>query len=209
MTEIEFFKKIHHKYQESNNLIEGNGGYHIKRGMAHVMSGYLEDLFALFIATKINRLDIEYYVDKVISIRFGKNEKAKSFKPDLMIVDNGILTHYFDLKSNLGWNRNAEEYLRNKNEFIENLRGEKAWIRDKVDKTVKNIIISEKLIYNMVVVFGGNISSKLMDYKFKVSDSLQNVQLNVLHNQRKDERAESINHEGFDNIYNSLSELIK
>ena len=122
MTEIEFFEKIHIKYKESNLLIEGDGGFNIKRGMAHVMSGYLEDLFALFIAKKINNPELEFYVDKVTSIRFKINEKAKSFKPDLMIIENGVMTHYFDLKSNLGWNRNAENYLINKNDFISNLK---------------------------------------------------------------------------------------
>ena len=55
MTEVAFFEKIHQKYKESNLLMEGNGGFNIKRGMAHVMSGYLEDLFALFIARKMDR----------------------------------------------------------------------------------------------------------------------------------------------------------
>ena len=104
MTEMEFFEKVYQKYQESNHLLEGDGGFNIKRGMAHVISGYLEDLFALYIAQKVNRKDVEYFVDKVISIRFFEKEKAKSFKPDLAIIDNGVMTHYFDLKSNLGWN---------------------------------------------------------------------------------------------------------
>ncbi|WP_459211408.1 hypothetical protein [Aquimarina rhabdastrellae] len=66
MTEVQFFEKVHQKYKDSNHLLEGDGGFNIKRGMAHVMSGYLEDLFALYIAQKVNRKDVEYFVDKVI-----------------------------------------------------------------------------------------------------------------------------------------------
>ncbi|CAM4236158.1 Restriction endonuclease [Zobellia roscoffensis] len=204
MTEIQFFQKIHKKYKESNLLIEGDGGFKIKRGMAHVMSGYLEDLFALFIAKKINNPELEFFVDKVTSIRFEINEKAKSFKPDLMIIENNVMTHYFDLKTNLGWNRNAENYLINKNELIKKLKGRNAWIRDKQDKTIKDIKIAEDLKYHMVIVFGGNINPAMMSNNFKVSRELENVQLDVLHNQRKDESIGSINLEAFNNIYNSI-----
>lgn len=207
MTEVQFFEKVHQKYKDSNHLLEGDGGYKIKRGMAHVMSGYLEDLFALYIAQKVNRKDVEYFVDKVISIRFSENEKAKSFKPDLAIVDNGVMTHYFDLKSNLGWNRNAENYMLDKNRFIEKLKGQNAWIQDKHDKSVLDIKISDALQYNMVVVFGGNINPTQMDNNFKASNELENVQLHVLHRKRKDEAHEAIDIEAFDAIEQSLEIL--
>ena len=207
MTEVQFFEKVHQKYKDSNHLLEGDGGYKIKRGMAHVMSGYLEDLFALYIAQKVNRKDVEYFVDKVISIRFSEHEKAKSFKPDLAIVDNGVMTHYFDLKSNLVWNRNAENYMLDKNRFIEKLKGQNAWIRDKQDKSVLDIKISDALQYNMVVVFGGNINPTQMDNNFKASNELENVQLHVLHRKRKDEAHDSIDIKAFEAIQQSLEIL--
>jgi hypothetical protein len=104
MTKEEFIGKIHQHRKNAENLMEGDGGYKIKRGMAHVISGYVEDLFALFLASNIGNKDLEFYVDKVTSIRFNKNKKAKSFKPDLSIINNNTLTHYFDLKTNMGWN---------------------------------------------------------------------------------------------------------
>jgi hypothetical protein len=208
MTEVQFFEKVHQKYKDSNHLLEGDGGYRIKRGMAHVMSGYLEDLFALYVAQNVNRKDLEYFVDKVISIRFSEKDKAKSFKPDLAIIDNGVMTHYFDLKSNLGWNRNAENYMLDKDRFIEKLKGQSAWIRDKYDKSVSSIKISDTLKYNMVVVFGGNISSKQMDNNYKASNGLENVQLHVLHRKRKDEAHEAIDLKAFEAIQQSLEILI-
>jgi hypothetical protein len=207
MTEIQFFEKVHQKYKDSNHLLEGDGGYKIKRGMAHVMSGYLEDLFALYVAQNVNRKDVEYFVDKVISIRFSDKGKAKSFKPDLAIIDKGVMTHYFDLKSNMGWNRNAENYMLDKDRFIEKLKGQNAWIRDKQDKSVKNIKISNTLKYNMVVVFGGNISSAQMDKNYEASNELENVQLHVLHRKRKDETHEAIDLKAFEAIQKSLEIL--
>jgi hypothetical protein len=208
MTEVQFFEKVHQKYKDSNHLLEGDGGYRIKRGMAHVMSGYLEDLFALYVAQKVKRKDVEYFVDKVISIRFSDNAKAKSFKPDLAIIDNGVMTHYFDLKSNLGWNRNSKAYMIDKEAFIEKLKGQKAWIRDKNDRSISSIKISDKLKYNMVVVFGGNISSEQMVKNFEASNELGNVQLQVLHRKRKEEAHEAIDFEAFEAIHKSLEILI-
>jgi hypothetical protein len=36
MTEVQFFEKVHQKYKDSNHLLEGDGGYRIKRGMAQL-----------------------------------------------------------------------------------------------------------------------------------------------------------------------------
>jgi hypothetical protein len=115
MTKEEFIHKIQQYRIDAEKLIEGDGGYNIKRGMAHVISGYVEDLFALYVATKIAKKEIEFFVDKVTSIRFNESDKAKSFKPDLSIVNNNVLTHYFDLKTNMGWNRDFVSYLEEKN----------------------------------------------------------------------------------------------
>ncbi len=204
MTEIEFFEKVHQMYREANELIEGRDDFNIKRGMAHTMSGYLEDLFALFIAKKVNRKDLLFYVDKVFSIRFNKLEKAKSLKPDLMILENNILTHYFDLKSNLGWNRDARKYLEEKNRLVEKLRGKEAWIRDKIDKTTQQITISNDLTYHMVVVFGGNISKKIMDANIEFAETLEFVKIDILHQKRRVEAHSAINYTAFENIYQSL-----
>lgn len=208
MTEVEFFDKIHHKYREANDLIEGDGNFNIKRGMAHTMSGYLEDLFALYLAKKINRTDLLFYVDKVFSIRLNPNTKAKSYKPDLMIIDDNRLTHYFDLKSNLGWNRDARHYLEQKNDLIKNLRGKEAWIRDKIDGSVQEIIISKDLTYHMVVVFGGNINPETMDENIQLASQLEYVKLDVLHKRRKLEEASAINYTAFENIYESLEQYL-
>lgn len=158
MTQEEFVEKIHFYTRNAKNLIEGNGGFNIHRGMAHVTSGYVEDLFALYLAKKLDRMDLQYLVDKVTSIRFSKNGKATTFKPDVSIINSeSVLTHHFDLKTNLGWNRDLAIYLKTKNEFIDKIKGKKAWIHfDK--ENVQHITISSKLKYKMVVIYGWNIN---------------------------------------------------
>lgn len=182
MTQEEFVEKIHLYTRNARNLIEGNGGYNIRRGMAHVTSGYVEDLFALYLATKINRMDLQYLVDKVTSIRFSKNGKATTFKPDLSIINSdNVLTHYFDLKTNLGWNRDLASYLKSKNEFINKIKGKAAWIHfDK--ENVQGIQISKKLKYKMVIIYGWNINKKQMEENIRLASEYENVELFVLNN---------------------------
>ena len=180
MTQEEFVEKIHLHTRNAKNLIEGNGGFNIKRGMAHVTSGYVEDLFSLYLAKKLNRLDLQYLVDKVTSIRFSKNGKATTFKPDLSIINSdNVLTHYFDLKTNLGWNRDLAAYLKTKNDFINIIKGRKAWIHFDKDN-IQNITISEKLKYKMVVIYGWNINKDQMEENIRLAGEYENVELFVL-----------------------------
>jgi len=182
MTQEEFVEKIHDYTRNAKKLIEGDGGFNIKRGMAHVTSGYVEDLFALYLAKRINRMDLQYLVDKVTSIRFSKNGKATTFKPDLSIINSdNVLTHYFDLKTNLGWNRDLASYLKSKNEFINKIKGKKAWIHFGKDND-QVIHISEKLKYKMVVIYGWNINKEQMEQNIRIASEYENVELFVLNN---------------------------
>lgn len=202
MKKEEFFEKIKAHGEKSDDLMEGTGGYRIKRGMAHVISGYVEDLFALFIAKNIDNKEIEYNVDKVTSIRFNSNDKAKSFKPDLSIVNKGILTHYFDLKTNMGWNRNFGEYLESKNKFIESIKNKKAWIYWEDGK--HNITISPNLKYQMVVVYGWNINKNQLNENLKIAKDLSNIEVYVLYTIKSDNSEYEINEQAFDDIIKSV-----
>ena len=200
MTQEEFVEKIHSHTRNAKNLIEGDEGYNIKRGMAHVTSGYVEDLFALFIAKKLNRKDLQYLVDKVTSIRFTKNGKATTFKPDLSIINsNNVLTHYFDLKTNLGWNRDLATYLKTKNDFINKIKGKEAWIHfDR--ENVQEITISEKLKYKMVVIYGWNINKKQMEENIRLASEYENVELFVL-NKLDENKNLAIDNDDFERLY--------
>lgn len=198
MTKEEFIGKIQQHRIEAENLMEGDGGYKIKRGMAHVTSGYVEDLFALFLAINIGNKELQFFVDKVTSIRFHENEKAKSFKPDVSIINENTLTHYFDLKTNMGWNRDFVAYLEQKNHFIDTLRGKKAWIHHSKDN-VQTINIDENLIYNMVVVFGWNINQSQLRDNLEIANKYPNIKVHILFTQKENGQY-GINEEAFNEI---------
>jgi len=201
MTKHEFIEKVQNHRDQAGKLMEGDGGYKIKRGMAHVISGYVEDLFALYIAKNIGDEKHEFYVDKVTSIRFNPKEKAKSFKPDLSIIKKNVLTHYFDLKTNMGWNRDFGEYLQNKNDFIEKLKGRDAWIHwEDGNQLIK---ISEDLKYQMVIVFGWNINQNLLMSNLKKAKEYSNIEIHVLYEKKESDSSYSINEKAFDDVINS------
>lgn len=206
MTSEEFVEKIHIHTRNAKNLIEGNGGFNIKRGMAHVTSGYVEDLFSLYLAKKLNRLDLQYLVDKVTSIRFSKNGKATTFKPDLSIINSeNILTHYFDLKTNLGWNRDLAAYLKTKNDFINKIKGHKAWIHFDKDN-IQDITISEKLKYKMVVIYGWNINKDQMEENIRLAGEYENVELFVL-NKLDENKSLVIGNQDFERLHLETNNL--
>ena len=205
MTEVEFINKIKGISRDSKNLIYGDGGYNLHRGMAHSIAGNVEDLFALYVAKKNRSTELTYYVDKVISFREEDGAKATSFKPDLMIVNNdNVMTHYFDLKTNLGWNRYLEDYVIKKHSFIEKLKKrKKAWINLKDNETI-DVVVSDTLKYHMVVVYGGNINKEAMEENKLIIDGLDNVMIDVLYHDLKGDGFE-IDHRAFDNIHNSIT----
>ncbi|MDM1402192.1 hypothetical protein HX033_16095 [Myroides odoratimimus] len=181
MTELDFFEKINKHRDWCKDLAEGNGGFNIQRGQAKVMSGYVEDLFALYIAKKINRQDLQFLVDKTTSLRFSKNGRATTFKPDVSIItSDNILTEYYDLKTNLGWNRDIEKYIKKKSEFISKIRGRKGWIHFSKDN-IQEITFSEKLKYKMVVIHGWNINEKQLNRNIEVVKEFDNVELYILY----------------------------
>jgi hypothetical protein len=197
---------IRHQVIKSRELAEGNGGYNIRRGMAHAIPGYCEDVFALYIAKHVGRKDLKYFVDKVITLRFNEGEKAKSFKPDLAIInEHNQLTHYFDVKTNLGWNRYLKEYLNEKNQFVKDLIAHnKAWINKKRewdDFETLPITISPDLKYHMVVVFGGNMKEKDMIQNHQIANGLDYVTMDLL------KPNEHINQDAFESIHQSLQNL--
>ncbi len=186
MKEEDFFEKIYKHQLLCKEPAEGDGGFNIKRGMAKVSSGYIEDLFARYLAEKINRHDLQYLIDKPTSIKLSENGKAITFKPDLTILDSkNILTHYFDLKTNLGWNRNIKDYMDKKDKFIKKIRGRKAWIRFGKDN-VRDISISPNLRYKMVVIYGGNINQSLLNENIRLVTDFECVDLYVLFNHYED-----------------------
>ena len=209
MTEDDFFKKIKMQMESARNLKEGNAGFNIKRGMAHVMSGYAEDLFAVYMAEKFNRKEFQFLVDKVISYERPSDKRVKSFKPDLFVSNHNIMTHYFDLKTNLGYNREMhKDYLDKKNDFIKSLRGQSAWIKfaenDENPESVQQIRISEKIKYQIVVIWGWNINKNDLQKNIDIAEKLDCIELYVLA-----ENLDNINMDDFHRLHKDSMELIQ
>jgi hypothetical protein len=200
MTAQEFVDKVNQQYFIAHNLHEGDGGYNIIRGMAHTVSGYLEDVFALYMAQKIDNKDFQYLVDKLLSIRFSKNGRATTFKPDLTILNDNVVTHYYDLKTNLGWNRDLEKYLKQKNELIERIKGRNGWIHFSKEN-VQNITFSKNLKYEIVVFNGWNINPEHLSINVNFAATLENLEFHVLNNWNKAEDKMDIDLKAFDRLY--------
>jgi hypothetical protein len=203
MTEKDFFDKVWTFQKQCKELSEGNGGYKIRRGQAKVSSGYIEDLFALYLAKKIDNHSLEFFVDKVTSLKFSKNGKATTFKPDLSIInEENVLTDYFDVKTNLGWNREIENYIKKKNDFIMKIKGKQGWITFSKDEK-KNISFSDNLKYKMVVIYGGNINQEQLKINIEKVKDFENVELYILY----DHYNERINLEDFELLYSSYTTI--
>lgn len=206
MTETDLINKICKQTKVARELLEQPGNYYIKRGMAHSVSGYCEDIFAVYIANKLQNPELRFFVDKVISTRYSKDQKSTSFKPDLAIInEDKELTHYFDLKTNLGWNRQMKEYVEKKNNLIKNLINvNKAWITGKKewsDFDKMEITVSPNLQYHIVVIFGGNINEKTMNENIDFINTLDFVKIDIL----KPTESSLYDSKAFDSIEDSLN----
>jgi len=199
MTNQEFVDKINREYQIANNLLEGNGGFNIIRGTAHPVSGYMEDLFALYMAKRLNKASYQYLVDKLVSFRISRKGRATTFKPDLAILENNELNEYFDLKTNLGWNRDLEKYLAKKNELIRNIKGKNGWIHFS-SENIQNITFSNELKYKMVVFNGWNINPKQLLKNIEFASLLENVEIFILNKWNKETQQLLIDNNAFDNL---------
>ncbi len=104
MTNQDFISTICSFYKESRKLIVDAGVYKIWRGVSHSISSQSEDLFALFIAKKLNDSSLEFIVDKTMTYKMP-GKKSIQFRPDLAIINKGVLTHSIDLKMDMGYKR--------------------------------------------------------------------------------------------------------
>ena len=205
MTQQDFIDKVNEQYHKAHLLLEEKGEFDIHRGTAHPVSGYMEDVFAIYMAHRIDDSSLQFLVDKLISYKDSNDKKAITFKPDLAIINKGILTHYYDLKTNLGWNRELKEYLIKKNNLIERIKGKKGWVRfPKVDNDKdaikQDIEYSKELTYQIVVYNGWNISKEQLDENKEIASKLPNIKMHILHTWNEDNKTLELNQTGFDDL---------
>jgi hypothetical protein len=157
MTDQAFISSICQYYKESRKLMVETNGHKIWRGVSHSISSQSEDLFALFVAEKLDDSSLEFIVDKTMTYKMP-GQKSVQFRPDLAIVKNGTLTHSIDLKMDMGYKRryfetpefNTEERkftaLRNQNFESVSYKNEGRKVELGVSSKIKNqiVVISEK-----------------------------------------------------------------
>lgn len=157
MTDKEFISTICSYYKESRKLMVGANGHNIWRGVSHSISSQSEDLFALFVAEKLDDSSLEFIVDKTMTYKMP-GQKSVQFRPDLAIVKNGTLTHSIDLKMDMGYKRRYFETpefkieerkfnaLRNQNFESVSYKNEGRKVELGVSSKIKNqiVVISEK-----------------------------------------------------------------
>ncbi|WP_282773622.1 hypothetical protein [Phaeodactylibacter xiamenensis] len=207
MTNEAFINEIIAQYAKARTLTFGDAGYNIRRGKSHSIAGIAEDLFATLIAQKLKDKNLLFLVNKVFSVRIPGVKRAKSFQPDIAIVKNNVLTHIFEIKMDLGWNRNPKQYLIEKNNFIQQMKDHalKPWFH-KTDEVP--IEVSKNLAIQVVVLSGKNIGQKKLDRIQLDIEPLENIELYILSNgmhlnfYREEERKDVIiEHTEFDRLY--------
>ncbi|MFT6443226.1 MAG: hypothetical protein ACI8Q1_002591 [Parvicella sp.] len=166
MTGQEFIGTISKSYLVSRKLTVNTNGYSIWRGVSHSISSQSEDLFALFIAEKLNDSSLEFIVDQTMTYNIP-GEKSVQFRPDLAIIKNGVLTHYFDLKMDMGYKRRyfeTSDFEKKGKQFkdLRSLKSEKiSYKKDR--KHIVKLNVSPRIKNQIVVVSdknGGKPSNK-------------------------------------------------
>ncbi len=107
MKEIEELKTyIKNKYEETRQVVEGNKGSEIYRGHSRSLSTDIEDAIAIFISKLLPSCKV--FIDPSISIG------GKKHRPDILIIDkNNETIGMIEVKSNMGWCRNASDVIAN------------------------------------------------------------------------------------------------
>jgi hypothetical protein len=154
MENKEFINKICELYKEARKPKFRDNK--ILRGRSHSISSSAEDLLALFLVKNINP-DL-LYIDQPISVEGIKGVKY----PDIIIVNNGEVTNFCDLKMDMGWNRSGlyglcEEQFN----WIKTVRGKTCRIKDGISKKISYYKISADATNNIIVVSDQNSNKSL------------------------------------------------
>lgn len=130
----------------------------VRRGRSRSVPSDTEDLFANFLFEKIH-CDL-IYVDQPITLDGAK----KQFYPDIVVVKDGVIKAFCDLKMDLGWKRNdLYNFCKKLKEDLRGIKGKKCKIRDGVTKEDKWLNIDNEVSFNIVIVSGKNITSDKME----------------------------------------------
>lgn len=152
MTDNELIEKIISLYKEARvtTYIKKN----IKRGRSHSISSRVEDLFAVYISEMLPE-NVEILIDQPFTYH---SDKTYAMYPDIAVIRNNEVVKLFDIKMDLGWNRDFYPFCKEKQEFIDEIKGLQVKAKDGATKEQKTYKISDSVKINIVIVSNANIS---------------------------------------------------
>lgn len=152
MTDNELIEKIISLYKEARvtTYIKKN----IKRGRSHSISSRVEDLFAVYISEMLPE-NVEILIDQPFTYH---SDKTYAMYPDIAVIRNNEVVKLFDIKMDLGWNRDFYPFCKEKQDFIDEIKGLQVKAKDGATKEQKIYKISDSVKINIVIVSNANIS---------------------------------------------------
>jgi hypothetical protein len=177
MNNKEFINEIISFYKNANERAKIKPNIH--RGRIHSIYSLVEDFFGVYIDNLLQENN-EYFQNNfeiLIDYPFVcKAGKTKTFYPDIAVIKNNVIIKLFDIKMDLGWNRNFLPFCEEKSNFMELL------LKNKIVEIRKN---NQKLIYqvsplikyNIVLISNENISKK--DRENNIENISKNENLNI------------------------------
>lgn len=176
MTPEIFFENLVKLYADSRSSKFPDDNIH--RGRSVSISGYLEDLFAKYIATNNPKKECNYFIDQPMTIPSLSTLKC----PDIVIQNkaNNVITDLVDMKTDLGWNRNGmPEFCAKWNELIQSLKGVGATFKEGKTKQKIEGTFSNKLHLHIVVASRVNCGPRIREH-YKEINKLNNVSMYIL-----------------------------
>lgn len=172
MTPEELFRQLVYCYVNARKP----AFYHpkIARGRSHTVSSKLEDLFAYFLSLNLTE-DYQFLVDQPLN--YGR----KQLYPDISLIQESVVRHMFDVKTDLGWKRNEfPQFCKDQQEKLAQFVGQQLSATDGVRKKKFKIRAFNPLNYHIVIISGQNISRSSLDDNLSQVSSLPNVHVYVL-----------------------------
>lgn len=183
MSNQEFIDQIIYQYNNAKKLIVSGYETHIERGKKRSISGIAEDLFAVWLFKNLQDDSLKLMVDKPVSFASLRADKrTKTIQPDIVVARGETIIGYIDIKMDLGWNRDLEVYLKDKDQLIEDMRGKPCWTTYwKGNKSfTQDYSFSDNIIYQVVVLSSKNINEERLRANVQCATDCNNVKMYVL-----------------------------
>jgi hypothetical protein len=172
MTPQELFRQLAYMYINARKPIF----YHprITRGRSHTLASQVEDLFAYFLSLNLTE-NLYFLVDQPLN--YGK----KQLYPDISIVKDNVIQHVFDIKTDLGWNRDGfSKFCKDKQDKLIDFVGAVLSATNGVTKQKFPVKTGNSLQYHIVILSGLNISPEKLKDHLSYVERLSNIHAYVL-----------------------------